>query len=48
MNKSSEEHSGLVQAILDGDMKAAQSCMSGHVANSALNATSHISKSLPD
>jgi DNA-binding GntR family transcriptional regulator len=48
MNISSDEHSELIQSILDGDMKTAQSCMSGHVANSALNAISYLHEAQPD
>lgn len=44
MSNSSDEHNELIEAILDADMKRAQSAMSGHVANSALNAISFLSE----
>jgi len=48
MSVSSDEHDELIQAILDADMKRAQSSMGSHVANSALNAISFLSEAQTD
>ncbi len=44
MTVSSHEHDELITAILEADTKAAESSMSSHVANSALNAISYLNE----